>query len=218
MAQAQAPITTIPPFNDAGKLPDCAKRCGPLYDANGACVPPAAPEAAAGSYTPPPPPKPLPAPTRPAFAATPRSPLSPKESRAAQGGGAGDNEKPSNGQTGSKGNQKQSSNTPGPSTGNGGDWLSNHWQWVIMIVVLVVGIAAIWIGACVWRRRYLRKKDSQMSLPQKHSGSAANPSWGPAIVGSESTTPMTCARDPEQSLPEKPKKKEKKAWTVGRRT
>ncbi|KAF4509203.1 hypothetical protein G6O67_005489 [Ophiocordyceps sinensis] len=230
MAQAQAPITTIPPFNDAGKLPDCAKRCGPLYDANGACVPPAAPEAAAGSYT-------------ACFCGNAKvSPFSKGVTGvcdtacegnqaglqsianwfqgicSAQGGGAGDNEKPSNGQTGSKGNQKQSSNTPGPSTGNGGDWLSNHWQWVIMIVVLVVGIAAIWIGACVWRRRYLRKKDSQMSLPQKHSGSAANPSWGPAIVGSESTTPMTCARDPEQSLPEKPKKKEKKAWTVGRRT
>lgn len=48
---AQVPITTIPPFNDAAKLPDCAKKCGPLYDANGACVPPAAPSGSPGSYT-----------------------------------------------------------------------------------------------------------------------------------------------------------------------
>lgn len=85
-----------------------------------------------------------------------------------------------------------------------------------MIVVLVVGIAAIWIGACVWRRRYLRKKD-QMALAPKHSGGATNPSWGPTVPGSESTTPMTYGRDPERSLTEKPKK-EKKKWTVGRRT
>lgn len=45
--------------------------------------------------------------------------------------------------------------------GNGGSWLSHHWQWVVMLVVLVVGIAAIWVGACIFRRRYLRKKEQQ---------------------------------------------------------
>lgn len=230
---------------------------------------PTVPSGAAPSTTPtvlacrPPHPKPLPAPTRPAFAATPRSPLSPKESRVyairlaretrpaynplpigsrasavprAAAQATMRNQamaKPAPRGTRSSRQTRQAPRRAMAATGKlcrrfarrdastdtaGPCRLSNHWQWVIMIVVLVVGIAAIWIGACVWRRRYLRKKDSQMSLPQKHSGSAANPSWGPAIVGSESTTPMTCARDPEQSLPEKPKKKEKKAWTVGRRT
>ncbi|KAM4054481.1 integral membrane protein [Hirsutella rhossiliensis] len=226
---AQAPITTIPPFSDAGKLPDCAKQCGPLYDANGACVPPAAPEAAASAYT-------------ACFCGHAKvSPFSKGPTGvcdqacqgdqaglqsianwfrgicSAQGDGAAN---PQNGQSttsaGNNGSQKQTSNTT--SNAGGGDWLSNHWQWVIMIVVLVVGIAAIWIGACVWRRRYLRKKDSPMSLGQKHSGSASNPSWGPAVAGSESATPMAYGRDPEQSVPEKPKKKEKKKWTVGRRT
>lgn len=29
---------------------------------------------------------------------------------------------------------------------------------------MVVAIVGIWIGACVWRRRYLRKKDRQYAL------------------------------------------------------
>lgn len=48
--QPQAPATTIPPFNDPALLPACAVNCGPLYDANGACVPPNVPVADAGSY------------------------------------------------------------------------------------------------------------------------------------------------------------------------
>lgn len=88
-----------------------------------------------------------------------------------------------------------------------------------MLVVLVVGIAAIWIGACIWRRRYLRNKDGQTSLDQKHSGSATHPSWGPAVTGSESGTPMTYGRDTERAYLEKPRKnKEKKKWTVTQRT
>ncbi|POR38095.1 Integral membrane protein [Tolypocladium paradoxum] len=89
-----------------------------------------------------------------------------------------------------------------------------------MLVVLVVGIAGIWIGACVWRRRYLRKKDRQTSLGQKHSGSASNPAWGPAVTGSESAAPMTLGRDAGgAAYAEKPRKtKEKKKWTVSQRT
>ena len=29
---------------------------------------------------------------------------------------------------------------------------------------MVVAIVGIWIGACVWRKRYLRKKDRQYAL------------------------------------------------------
>jgi hypothetical protein len=89
-----------------------------------------------------------------------------------------------------------------------------------MLVVLVVAIAGIWIGACIWRRRYIRKKDRQTSLGQKHSGSAANPSWGPTVTGSDSATPMTPGRDAERAAyAEKPRKtKEKKKWTVSQRT
>jgi hypothetical protein len=41
------PITTVIPFND---LPACATRCGDLFNANGACVPPAAPVADDQTY------------------------------------------------------------------------------------------------------------------------------------------------------------------------
>ena len=57
-----------------------------------------------------------------------------------------------------------------------------------MLAVLVVGITGIWIGACIWRRRYLRKKDRQNILGQKHSGSASNPSWGPSAENSYGMT------------------------------
>lgn len=33
-----------------------------------------------------------------------------------------------------------------------------------MIVIVVVGIAGIWIGACIWRRKYLRKKDRMYEM------------------------------------------------------
>jgi hypothetical protein len=45
------PVTTIPPFGNTQFLPACATGCGPLYDANGACVPPGHTTAAASVYT-----------------------------------------------------------------------------------------------------------------------------------------------------------------------
>lgn len=35
---------------------------------------------------------------------------------------------------------------------------------MIFLVIMVVGIVGIWVGACFWRRRYLRKKDRQYAL------------------------------------------------------
>ena len=42
--------------------------------------------------------------------------------------------------------------------------LSNHYQWVIFLVIMVVAIVGIWVGACVWRKRYMRKRDRQYAL------------------------------------------------------
>ncbi|OAQ95514.1 integral membrane protein [Purpureocillium lilacinum] len=233
MAQQQ-PITTIPPFNDGSKLPDCAKACGPLYDANGACVPPAIKTADSAVYT-------------SCFCAQPKvAPFSKGTSgvcdNACDGvnGGlqsiagwfqgicnvknaGGNGAKTTTGATTTTSGQSASTGSSSKNSGGGGggDWLSNHWQWVIMLVVLVVGIAGIWIGACIWRRRYLRKKDRQTSLGQKHSGSASRPSWGPAVTGSDAATPMNFAPDTERAAyaAEKPRKtKEKKKWTVSQRT
>ncbi|KID86464.1 integral membrane protein [Metarhizium guizhouense ARSEF 977] len=226
---------TIVPFNDISKLPACANACGPLWDANGACVPPALPTADASTY-------------ESCFCADSRiAPFS-------TGGGANvcPNACPGNPQgLSSIGNWftsfcngKAPKNTPqttgtntaaetnaagssgsnngGSNSGNGGDWLSNHWQWVIMLVILVVGIAGIWIGACIWRRRYLRKKDRQTSLGQKHSGSASHPSWGPAVTGTETATPtaQNAGRDPERGVATEKagKTQPKKKWTVTQRT
>lgn len=43
---------------------------------------------------------------------------------------------------------------------------------------MVVGIAGIWIGAAIWRRHYLRKKDRQYALGKNlaaRTGSGQNP-------------------------------------------
>ena len=37
-------------------------------------------------------------------------------------------------------------------------------KWVVMIVVVFVGITGIWVGACIWRRKYLKKKDRMYEL------------------------------------------------------
>lgn len=52
-----------------------------------------------------------------------------------------------------------------------------------MLCVLVAAIAGIWVGACIWRRRYLKKQERQKTWAQKQSGSASHPSWGPGGEG-----------------------------------
>jgi hypothetical protein len=60
-----------------------------------------------------------------------------------------------------------------------------------MLVILVVGIAGIWIGACIWRRRYLRKRELQ-----KQAG--ATDSWGSGVPadGPNAGIPMTTSGTP----------------------
>ena len=106
-----------------------------------------------------------------------------------------------------------------------------------MLIILIIAIAGSWIGACIWRRRYLRRKDRQSAIGQKHSGSASRPSWGPAVTADRSAlaqaaamygTDSSSARDRSSFVPggaggantssvfedEKPRKK----WLVGERT
>lgn len=59
--------------------------------------------------------------------------------------------------------------------------ISNHWRWVIGIVILVVGIAGIWVGACIWRRRYLKRKERAQQF-DKHSSASAFPAPGGSTV------------------------------------
>lgn len=248
MGDQAGPSTTIPPFANTQILPACAAGCGPLYDANGACVPPAVnPEVGATAFT-------------ACFCADPRvgafssgnGGVCDEACTATQalasignwfrsmcdvttGGNTQGSSTTNNGQSTGTTGSTASTGTGGSSSGsnsggNGGDWLSNHWQWVVFIVVMVVGIAGIWIGACIWRRRYLRKKDRQSHLGQKHSGSASRPSWGPGMdSGNVAGQPFDPAaydsnRDSNGILLsntggfEEKKPKEKKRWIVGDRT
>ncbi|KAM3526037.1 hypothetical protein MY4038_007026 [Beauveria bassiana] len=225
---AQGPVTTIVPFGDRNKLPACAVSCKALYDANANCVPPVIPSGPVSNY-------------EACFCinqnvvalSTATDAVCNDVCSGEQGGqssvaswfgslchvtATGGTTKTT---TSATGGATGTSNTSS-SNKKSGDWISNHWQWVIMLVVLIVVIAGVWIGACIWRRRYLRRKDRQTSLGQKQSGSASRPSWGPAAVpSSDSAAPMTYSNNSEAGYPkfestEKPKQKKK--WTVTSRT
>lgn len=159
-----AQTTLFPPT-----LPTCITSCGVLYDVNGACVPPAVPTADASSYG-------------SCFCNEPRLAgfknggtgvcdaacaanaddaasiqnwFTSFCANAAQGGNAAPTD------TTSTSRPTSGSSNQG---GGGGTWLSGHYQWVIFLVIMVVAIIGIWVGACVWRRRYVRKKDRVYAL------------------------------------------------------
>ncbi|KAH9902053.1 hypothetical protein F4778DRAFT_106303 [Xylariomycetidae sp. FL2044] len=210
--------TTIVEF---GAMPSCAANCGPLYDVNGACVPPAAPTADAATYD-------------SCFCADSRltafqtastgicdsvcatSDLSGIQSwynSFCQGKAAAATSSAAT-------SSSSAASSSGKKQGGGGDWLSTHWQWVIMIVIVVVGIAGIWVGACIWRRKYLKKKDRLYELGKGLPSTVAVNTQG-NLVGPG-------ARDSTISQPgmfmsgsggaaEKPKK-ERKKWNVTQRT
>ncbi|EHA49495.1 hypothetical protein MCOR27_000883 [Pyricularia oryzae] len=167
-------METFVPFST---LPACAGQCGPLFDANGACAPAgvtSAPAAIASCFCSNPKVAPFSAGTAGvcdnACAASPtdfgsiRNWFTSFCANPATVTGIG------SGQNGA------STSTAVPGQSNNGDWLSSHWQWVVMIVILVVGISCIWIGACVWRRRYIRKRDRQYALGKRlgEAGVGAN--------------------------------------------
>ncbi|KAK5988575.1 hypothetical protein PT974_10059 [Cladobotryum mycophilum] len=203
---AQVPITTIVPFNDRAQLPACAVSCGHLYDANGACVPPAVPQQQPQGYT-------------DCFCADPRlAPFSTATAGVCDNACTAEpnglssitawyhslckiNTAPAGGKLSTSSVAPGTTGTPPPSQTQGpsGDWISNHWQWVIMLVVLVVGIAGIWIGACIWRRRYVRKRDLH-----KAANTAARTSWGPDPNESTAGIPMTYTGKGDASTPTLP--------------
>ena len=107
--------------------------------------------------------------------------------------------------------------------------MSTHYRWVIFLVVMVVAIAGIWIGACIWRRRYLRKKDRQYALGKRlaHATSSGRVVPNASNAGSVhvpgaglfSPAPLSAAGVyDEEKLAKKQKKDKKKRWTVTQRT
>lgn len=98
---------------------------------------------------------------------------------------------------------------------------------MIFLVVVVFAIAGIWVGACVWRRHYLRKKDRQYALGKRlahatESGRVVNNASNAGSVhmpgaGLFSPAPLSAAGVYDEEKLSK-KKKEKKRWTVTQRT
>ncbi|KAK4044400.1 hypothetical protein C8A01DRAFT_42831 [Parachaetomium inaequale] len=144
-------------------LPACVSQCGPLFDVNGACVPPAAPTADASSYDscfcndP----KLAPFKTGTAGVCDSACAAKPADLSSIQGwftsfcnNGGGDTAT----------STPSASSRPVNNGGGGGTWIENHYQWVIFLVIIVVAIVGIWVGAWIWRRRYLRKKDRVYAL------------------------------------------------------
>lgn len=151
-------------------LPACVTKCGPLYDVNGACVPPVAPAADQSTY-------------ESCFCNEPR--LAPFKTGTSGVCDAACTENPAdlgviqgwfadfckNVEAGNGNGDGNTAPTPtgsprpgGKNSGGGRSWLDGHYQWVIFAVIMVVAIVGIWVGACVWRRRYLRKKDRMYAL------------------------------------------------------
>ncbi|KFX90332.1 hypothetical protein V495_05305 [Pseudogymnoascus sp. VKM F-4514 (FW-929)] len=102
-------------------------------------------------------------------------------------------------------------------------WIEAHYQYVIMIVIIVLAIVFGWIAAAFFRRRYLRKRELnyEMRPPTApwvtgHTGPTGpyggnGGGFGDSGAGKEAammTTPMTASQV----------KKEKKKWFVGERT
>jgi hypothetical protein len=94
---------------------------------------------------------------------------------------------------------------------------------VIFLVIMIVGIVGIWVGACIWRRRYLRKKDRGYALGTNLARTTA---FGPAVPNASSAGSVHASQPGAfQPTPvggagvfaEKPQKAKKK-WLVRERT
>ncbi|KAK4210309.1 hypothetical protein QBC37DRAFT_36086 [Rhypophila decipiens] len=218
MSNPAPPQTTLFPL---AQLPACASKCGPLYDANGGCVPPAQPKVDNACFCDHSKLIPFKTGTTGVCDAVCTNPadltaIQKWYTDFCSGSGAAVTTGP-NGAT-----QTAKSENNG---GGGGTWLSNHYQWVIFLVIMVVAITGIWVGACIWRRRYLRKKDRQYALGRNlahatESGRVVpNASNAGTIhvpsAGLFEPAPLHAARVYDNT--EKPKK-EKKKWVVKERT
>lgn len=90
-----------------------------------------------------------------------------------------------------------------------------------MIVIVVVGIAGIWIGACIWRRKYLKKKDRMYELgkglPSTVAVDAQGKLVGPGAPKAGDEPGLFMSGSGSAVNAEKPNKGRKK-WNVTERT
>jgi len=101
-------------------------------------------------------------------------------------------------QTGASSPNTGTTSGSGSSSSNNtnGSWMSTHYKWVIMIVVIFVVIVAGWIAACLFRRRYLRRKEREIEMkppvawgPHQMQGATGGYNYGDGIVDSNRGTP-----------------------------
>ncbi|KAI0505575.1 hypothetical protein F5B22DRAFT_520643 [Xylaria bambusicola] len=183
------PSTTIVPF---ASLPSCAVNCGALYDANGACVPPVNTATDESSWD-------------SCFCAYDTlQPLKSGANDVCNGACAADaqglssiqswftslcnNQVATTGTTSATSSSTAGSGNSGKgSQGGGGNWASTHVNWIVFIVVVVVAIVGIWTGACIWRRKYLKKKDRLYELGKGLPSTVAVNTQGNLVGAREST-------------------------------
>ena len=49
-----------------------------------------------------------------------------------------------------------------------------------MLIVMFVGIVSIWVGACIWRRRYLKKKERMYEMRKNQAArTSGRGQWAP---------------------------------------
>ncbi|SPN96614.1 uncharacterized protein DNG_00135 [Cephalotrichum gorgonifer] len=189
--------TTIVPFS---ALPSCAADCGPLFDANGACVPPVLPESDEATYE--------------ACFCNQGSVAGFKTGTA----GVCDSVctgtdalkslveiqnwfadmcnvakvTDTSGESGASDSSDSTSGNSGSGSGSstrkvveGQSWVQMHWRWLVAIIVIILLIIIIWVGAFYWRRRHLRNKELRLrgmgQNPDAHS------SWGPGAAPPEAS-------------------------------
>lgn len=213
--------TTLVPFPN---LPGCVQQCGPLWDVNGKCAPAngagGGPDNIANCFC-------ADDRLKPLLTATtgvcPPSVCNLAGEQAAIGSLQGwYTSFCANRAAPTTSSSNSAAPTSGGSSGNrnnqgGGTWLSGHWQWVVFIVVMVIGIAGIWIGACIWRRRYLRKRDRQYALGKIAArGSVGASSVHMPQAGMFAPASISTANVYDTGA-EKPHS-ERKKWNVGSRT
>ncbi|KAK6587354.1 hypothetical protein PZA11_000644 [Diplocarpon coronariae] len=170
-AAGASPDGVIVPFGSG--LPACASKCGPLFDVQGKCSPPALATVDNSCFC---------TDTRlsalnndngvssvcGATSCTAAADLT-AVSNWYKGLCGTSSVKPTAAATGATAiatATASSTSTPkAPSSGSGNrSWISGHYQWVIMICVIFVAIVGGWIGACLLRRRYLRKREREIEM------------------------------------------------------
>ncbi|KAI1368060.1 hypothetical protein F5Y08DRAFT_21751 [Xylaria arbuscula] len=181
------PSTTLFP---TASLPACVTNCGPLYDANGACVPPVNTATDESNWD-------------SCFCAYDTLQTLKSGANDICNGGCDTGELSSiqgwftsfcnnqaavtsTGTTSATSTSTSGSGNSGKSSGGGG-WASTHVNWIVFIVVVVVAIVGIWTGACIWRRKYLKKKDRLYELGKGLPSTVAVNTQGNLVGAREST-------------------------------